>query len=613
MHNSLRPFLACALILVVAAPSCATSQKSAPSAPAASQTVVPLDTSDLKNSRYRPVAGTRGMVVSDDRVASEWGAEILRRGGNAIDAAVATGFALAVTRPHFGSLGGGGFLLYCPAPKSSQAQKCQIIDYRETAPAAASPETYRKNGKADPRLAQVGALASGVPGVTAGLLSALEKFGSKPRKQLLERPIALARQGVLVTHYMEKNAVESWDDFNSATQRILGCPEKSGRGKSGILKPCVAGEKITQPDLARTLEAISARGRDGFYRGAVARQLVHGLSEAGGILTTADLANYQPQVRAPITMSYEGPTGNWEIVSMPPPSNGGTGILQMFSYATQAALSGEFRDGYWSPRSLHALTHGMSLAFADRAAYFGDPGFTPVPMDQLLSRDYLARRWTSTFKSSRANIPSEGGLGPAPGAPPAGQHTTHFSVIDAQGNAVAVTTTINGVYGSGFTPPGTGVIMNNEMDDFSLEPGVANQFGLVGSHANAVAPGKRPLSSMSPTIARDVQGNNRVVIGAAGGPRITTSVFQALFNRLYFGLPLPEAMHLPRIHHQWKPARVLFEKGAYPASIRESLRDMGYAVEESAGSGIIHALERQPGGRVWGVPEPRGEGAAVSE
>lgn len=553
--------------------------------------------------RYRPVAGTRGMVVSDDRVASEWGAEVLRQGGNAVDAAVATALAMAVTRPHYASLGGGGFMVYCPAPKDGKAQSCHTLDYREESPAKAHRDMYIIDGKARGDLSLDGATASGVPGVPAGLMTALEKFGTMPRQKLLTRPIELARKGYLFSAHSEAAAKDRWNVMNPEGKRIFGC----GPLKDGLpAEPCEPGALIKQPDLAKVLETISKSGAEGFYKGWVAKKIADGIQKSGGYITEEDLAHYRAKWRDPVRTEYRGN----ELVSMGPPSAGGATALQMFEYAELAEESGAFDEGYGSARSIQALTHAMSLAFADRAEIFGDPDHVNVPIQKLLSQDYIQKRWKETFKPGQANWPKSAGLSVLPKESP---NTTHFSVVDRHGNAVAITTTVNNNFGSAFVPPGTGVVMNDEMDDFSIQPGVPNLFGLVGTEANAIGPRKRPLSSMSPTIVRDAQGNARLVIGAQGGPRITTAVFLALFHRLRFNMGFTDAVIAPRFHHQWKPMTLMLESNGFSAETREALRKMGYDVVDMSTSGKLHAIERFPNGRTWGVPDPRAEGAAVAE
>jgi gamma-glutamyltranspeptidase/glutathione hydrolase len=544
--------------------------------------------------RYRPVVGLRGMIVADDRQAAEWGAQILRQGGNAMDAAAAVGFMLAVTRPQYGSLGGGGFMVFCP----NGPRPCHAIDYRERAPKAAARDMFVREGKAVAALSRDGALAAGVPGVPAGLLLAIEKFGRLPRAKILAEPIRAARSGVLVSGSTEAAAQDRWDVMNAEGKRLFGCAV----AKDGALLPCRPGTKLVQPELAHVLELISARGTSGFYHGEVAKRIAAGIRQGGGIMTEQDLADYRPVQREPWRGKFRG----YEVVTMPPPSAGGTGLLQMLRYAELA--EGEFAEGALSARSIHAMTYAMSLAFADRARAFGDPDHVRVPVAKLLDPEYLAGKWRS-FDAGRAKVAEESAV-PAPEP----VHTTLFSVIDAEGNAVGVTTTVNDNFGSAFVPPGTGVVMNDEMDDFSAQPGVPNLFGLVGAEANAVAGGKRPLSSMSPTIVRDLKGNNRIVLGAQGGPRITTAVFQVLMNRLQFGMPLTDAVIAPRFHHQWKPEALMLERYGLPADVRTRLSAMGYQLKEMVAGARTAAVERFPeNGRVWGAWDPRTEGGAVAE
>lgn len=552
-----------------------------------------------EHSRAHVTTSTGGMVVADDAIGAQWGAEILARGGNAVDAAVATIFAMSVTRPQFASLGGGGFLVHCPPVRAGKKSDCTSVDFREKAPAAATRDMYLRNGKADTKLSQDGALASGVPGVPAGLLLALEKFGTRPRAELLRKPIALARDGTLMSTGTERTAADRWKEMNPEAQRIWGCGKKT--------EPCPPGVRVRQPDLARVLEALAQKGAPGFYEGSVARAIAQGLKAAGGILTEADLRHYRPTIRPAITAA---PFHGLEIVTMGPPSSGGTLLLQLLQFTDLAAHQGELQNGPGSVRAIHALAHGMQLAFADRAEVFGDPEFTQVPVARLTSPEYLAQRWNTYSRSTIARRLAPG----MTAAPVERQHTTHISVIDRHGGAVAVTVTVNDNFGSGFVPPGTGVVMNNQMDDFSVSPGVPNLFGLVGAEANAVQAGKRPLSSMSPTIARDAKsGEVRFVLGAAGGPRIITSVFQTLVNRLEFGMSLPDAVAFPRFHHQWKPAKLKVERYGFPAEVRSGLTSLGYELDDSDHLAVIHALERFPNGRIWGVPDPRGEGFTAPE
>lgn len=556
-----------------------------------------------EHARFRPVVGTRGMVVSDDAIASEWGVEILRRGGNAIDAAVATAFMLSVTRPHYGSLGGGGFMLYCPKSSRGTPARCEVLDYRERAPFAAHRNMYLIDGKARSDLAQDSAMAPGTPGVVAGLLGALEKWGTKSRIELLARPIQIARGGFPFSSYTERVARDRWSVFNAEAKHLMSC----GSGRD---EPCRPGQIFRQKALADVLLEISHKGIDGFYSGWVAKKIVEGLKKDGGILSLDDFARYSVSFRAPV----HGNFGGFDVVSMPPPSAGGTVLLQMLTYADLANDQGAFKLGYGSVPSIHALTHAMALAYYDRAELFGDPDFVSVPLDRLLSESYLKKRFQKTYRPDRANIPEmKPTQDPNRFAFNESDETTHFSVVDAEGNAVAVTTTVNHNFGSGQVPPGTGIFMNNEMDDFAIQPGTANSFGLVQGEQNAIAPQKRPLSSMTPTIVRDKQGNNRIVLGAAGGPKITTSVFLTLINRLLFGMSITDAVNAPRFHHQWRPATLMVERFGFAPEVRAGLAEMGYEVQSITESARMHVLERFTDGRTVGAPDRRAEGAAVAE
>ena len=577
------------LILLSFAMSALESCSSSPSSSSDIQRLAP------GSSRFMSVTGTKGMVVADDRVAAEWGTQILDQGGNAVDAAVATAFAMSVTRPHFASLGGGGFFVYCPHGK-----ECTTIDYREKSPAAIGRDFYLRHvraGQAPTDLSQNGALASGVPGVTAGLLMALEKYGKLSRSQILKLPIELARRGYRFSGHSEVAALDRWNEMNPEAKRLFGCDAK----------PCDPGTTIRQPDLAKVLAEIEKHGAAGFYHGWVAHKIIAGLAASGGVMTEADLAAYDAKIRKPLRGHYRG----YEIISMPPPSSGGVLLLQLLGYAERAHAAGAFTQGFGSVAEIHAVAHAMGLAFADRAKYLGDSDQFSVPTEQLIAPQYLDHQWKS-FSSGHAALPK------APGEPlkefmKEPEHTTHLSVVDAEGNAVSLTTTVNDNFGSGFVPPGTGIVMNNQMDDFSVQPGLPNMYGLIGSEANAIAPGKRPLSMMTPTIVRDDNGEVRLVLGAQGGPRIASAVFQTILNRYEFGMSLMDAVTSPRVHEQWRPEELRLEVWGFPLEVTTGLTHLGYRLQEMVDVGRIQALERLPSGRVFGAPDPRAEGAAVAQ
>ncbi len=561
--------------------------------------------SDASQSRYHPVVNHAGMIASDDRIASEWGAEILRQGGNAMDAAIATEFMLSVTRPHWAALGGGGFVIYCPKPENKTKQPCAALDFREKAPKASTRDMYVVDSKPRSDLSQTHPLSIGVPGVVAGMALAHEKWGKLPFAKLLSRPIEVAQKGARITGYMEYLLNERWATFNEDSRKIFSCGRRTSDSEAKPA-PCLAGDTFKQPELAQTLSEISKKGKDGFYTGAVAMKLSHEVRLAGGILTEEDLKTYEPKLREPLRGEYRG----MEIVTMGPPSAGGAGVISLLKYAALADKAGEFAEGYGSARAIQAIATGMKLTFADRAEYFGDPDFVDVPLTNLLSDSYIDERWGSAFQRPMKSIDR-----------PEFQRdmrdnnheTTHFSVVDKEGNAVSTTITVNYAFGSGFMPKGTGVIMNDQMDDFSLQPGVPNQYGLVGAEANAIAPGKRPLSSMSPTIVRDQNGEARIVIGAQGGPKITTAVFQSLLNRLRFGLSLMDAMYVPRFHHQWKPNVLMLERNGFAPEVVKKLEAQGNEIRWVITNGKMHAIERSPEGNVMGIADLRDEGTAVGE
>lgn len=552
------------------------------------------DPVNLIESRALPATGTHGMVVAADPTAAEWGAEILRAGGNAVDAAVATAFALSVSRPHLASLGGGGFLVFCPKPQAGRPSSCHVIDYRETAPSKAAADTFLKAAGEDGKpQARTGALASGTPGTVAGLLLALEKYGKMPRTRVLERPISLAERGIPFSTDTEKSAANRWNDFNSDGKKLFGCGKKEA--------PCAVGSVLKQPDLAKVLREISKNGKNGFYRGWVAQKIASSIQASGGLISETDLASYQPKERMPLS----GKFGDYEVVTMPPPSGGGIVLLQLLRYAELAKREGHLSEGTGSSQTIHTLSHAMALAYVDRAHHFADADFSPFQPGAFLNENYLASRW-KTFSADHASLPSataDVSLDP-------NRHTTHLSVIDREGNAVALTTTINDLFGSGFIVGGTGIVMNNEMDDFRLDP--RPEAGTVFLR-NLIEPGKKPLSSMSPTIVRDGSGNARIVLGAAGGTRIPVSIFLTLLNRLEFGMSLPDAMEAPRFHHQWRPNRLYFERYGLSADVKRALIQKGYALEAAGHLATMNGLERLPNGRVWGMSDSRGDGAAAAE
>ncbi|HYE97778.1 MAG TPA: gamma-glutamyltransferase [Planctomycetota bacterium] len=515
----------------------------------------------------------RGVVASPEPHASAVGADVLRRGGNAVDAAVAVHFALAVTFPNAGNLGGGGFMLAWVDGRPA------AIDYRETAPAAATRDMFLgADGEVVPRRSLDTALAVGVPGSVAGMALAHRRFGTLPWRDLLQPAIRLAEDGWIV---------DDWSGRSFASET---------RNNFREFFNVRAGERLVQKDLARTLRRIAERGADGFYRGATARLIAEEMQRSGGLITEADLARYEAKERAPVRGTYRG----LEVVSMPPPSSGGVALLQLLQMLEPRPI-----PPFHSAPHIHFFAELEKRVFADRSHHLGDPDVVNVPVAGLTARKYAVERsWDLEY--DRRSDPSS----IRPGVP---EETTHFSIVDRWGNAVANTTTLNGNYGCGLVVRGAGFLLNNEMDDFSAKPGAPNMFGATGGAANAIAPGKRMLSSMTPTIVlRD--GRPWLVLGTPGGTTIFTSVFQVIVNRVDYKMPLPEAVAAPRFHHQWPPLKagedpIFFEQE--PAA-RAELEKLGYAIRLRGRIGDVQAVEID-GRSARGVSDPRGIGLVSAE
>jgi len=533
------------------------------------------------------VVGQRGLVVAQERLAAEIGRDVLRKGGNAVDAAVATGFAMAVTYPRAGNLGGGGFMVI-----HRTGGKAVAIDYRETAPQAATRDMFLgANGKPDDAKSRDSALGIGVPGTVAGLALALEKYGSGKftLAEIVQPAIALARDGFAVADDLA-DTLPQWSPRLMrwpSTQRVFLKPDGS---------PLREGDRLVQADLAVTLQAIATQGPKGFYQGEVAAKLSRAVREAGGLITPEDLNAYQPVIRPPVRGSYRG----YDIVSMPLPSSGGTVLIETLNILEGFTL-GERPQG--SVPSLHLLIEAMKRAYADRARYLGDPAFVDAPLSRLLDKDFAAVQRAS-IDPDRAT-PSAIVLPP----PREGQNTTHFSVVDAAGNAVSNTYTLNFPYGVGLIADGTGVLLNNELDDFTAAPGASNAFGLVGFEANLPGPGKRPLSSMSPTL---VLKDGRVVLitGSPGGSRIISAVLQVIVNVLDYRMDVASAVAAPRLHHQWLPDEVRVERGFDPA-ILAALEAKGHRIVTPLGQTSANSIMLTPQG-VVGAPDPRTRGATAA-
>lgn len=509
--------------------------------------------------RFHPVVGEAGLVVSQEAVASAVGADILQRGGNAVDAAVATGFALAVTLPQAGNLGGGGFMLvHLAKPNKSIA-----IDYREMAPAAAHRDLFvGADGQVDTELARFSHRSAGVPGTVAGLIHAQERYGTMPLAEVLTPAIALADEGIVVTRALAFSLAEAKPRLgkSSAAAGYFLLPDGSA--------PKV-GQRWRQADLATTLQRIAKGGRKAFYEGEIAARIVAEMTAHDGLITAADLAAYQVVEREPVRGSYRG----YQIATMPPPSSGGVHLVQMLNILEGWDLVAQ---GHNSAAYLHRLIESMRRAYADRSRYLGDPDFVPVPVAQLTAKDYAARL-RAAIDTEKATPSSA--VAPGLEIPAESPQTTHFSVWDKHGNVVSNTYTLNFSYGSGIAVAGAGFLLNNEMDDFSAQPGAPNAYRLLGGEANAIAPRKRPLSSMTPTILfRD--GKPVLATGSPGGPVIITAVLQTILNVVDFGMNVADASAQPRIHHQWQPDEVYYETGISPDTLK-LLQGMGHRMVPS--------------------------------
>lgn len=495
---------------------------------------------------------SNGMVSSRSDIASEVGKDIMAQGGNAIDAAVAVGFALAVTYPSAGNIAGGGFMVMRTADG-----EVFTLDFREKAPATAHRDMFlNENGEVDRRLSLNSLQASGVPGSVAGLLEALDRFGSLPRETVLAPAIALAEDGFILNEDLAsqfENNLPRFAPYPSSLQIF----SKDGQAYQ-------AGERWIQAELAASLKRIAEQGRDGFYSGETADLLVASMQQNNGLITHEDLLAYEPVWREPVNGTYRG----YEIWSMPTPSSGGILIIEMLNMLEAYDL-GEL--GWGSTETLHLMIEAQRRAYADRAQHLGDPDFYEVPSETLLSKTYARER----FADFDANHASESEAVDANRWPAESLETTHYSVVDSEGNAVSITTTLNSSYGNKFVVPGTGFLLNNEMDDFSSSPNVANNFGLIGRVANEIQPGKRMLSSMSPTIV-EKDGELFLITGSPGGSTIINTVLQVILNTIDHGMDIEAAVSSPRIHHQWFPNIVRFEDGAISSAVLSALRSMGH-------------------------------------
>ncbi|GAW95595.1 MULTISPECIES: gamma-glutamyltransferase [Colwellia] len=535
-----------------------------------------------------PVIGRKGMVVSQKRIASEVGADILRQGGNAIDAAVAVGFALAVVLPRAGNLAGGGFMLVHLAEQN----KTIAIDYRETAPALAYKDLFLdKYGTPIVNKSLKSLSASGVPGTVAGLHYALENYGSMSWAEVIKPAEKLARNGVVVDDDMAR--------FFYKEQIFLANSAETCRVYlKANCKPYLAGELFIQEDLADSLVYLQKQGKAGFYQGDIAKKIVAIMAQGDGLITAKDLADYTVKEVAPIRGTFHG----YEILTMPPPSSGGVHLIQMLNMFESLDLDG-IQQG--SAAMIHLQTEIFKRAFADRSTFLGDPDFVQVPSKGLTSKKY-AQALSENIKRNKITPSSDIKAGqPNKYESP---DTTHFSVMDAAGNVVSSTYTLNHNYGSGIIIPGTGILLNNTMDDFSLKPGRPNSYGLIGGTANAIEANKRPLSSMTPTIVLK-DGKPYIATGTPGGSKIITAVFQQLVNVLYFEMNIAEATNAPRVHHQWQPD-ILYVERNIPADTVDNLKTMGYTVKVSSSLGSLQTIMKH-NGVFLGAADPRRPGAAA--
>ncbi|MGB3849187.1 MAG: gamma-glutamyltransferase [Tunicatimonas sp.] len=545
----------------------------------------------MKEVPLDPLVGViadSAMVVSAHPLASQVGLDILQQGGNAVDAAIGVQFALAVVFPVAGNIGGGGFMVIREAEGLTDC-----LDYREKAPLAATRNMYLdEDGNVVEDLSTRGHLAAGVPGSVAGMFRAHEKYGSLPMEQLIQPAIDLAAQGFELTEKEAENLNGNQENFTQYNP----VPPAFFLSEAGWQ----AGDTIVMTDLARTLTLIRDQGQAGFYEGETADKIVAEMERGNGIITHEDLQSYQAKFRPPVTVQYD----SFRIISMPPPSSGGIALAQLLNSVAPYPVADM---GHNTAPTVHLMAEAERRVYADRATHLGDPDFHPVPQAKLLEKAYSAARMKS-FLTDEAT-PSSAVSAGSP-APVESSETTHFSVVDAAGNAVSVTTTLNGGYGSKVVVAGAGFLLNNEMDDFSIKPGFPNMFGLVGGEANAIVPEKRMLSSMTPTI---VEKNDELymVVGTPGGSTIITSVFQTFLNVVEHGMGMQAAVTAKRFHHQWRPDTIFTENEAFTPAVTQQLEAMGHAVMERGNIGRVDAILVLPGGNLEGGADPRGDDTAV--
>lgn len=530
-----------------------------------------------------PKSFKNGVVVSAHPEASKVGLAILEKGGNAIDAAIAVEFSLAVVYPNAGNIGGGGFLVYRDA-----SGKTDALDYREKAPMKATEQMYwDKDGNAITDLSLYGQLASGVPGTVDGMVKAHTKYGKLPWKDLVQPAIDLASKGFKLTEIQANELTKHYTDFKKYNKVANAFVAK---------QTWITGDLLVQKDLAKTLTAIQKNGRKGFYEGKVADLIVKEMKRGNGMISHEDLKNYQAVWRTTVSGDYKG----YKMISMPPPSSGGIALVSLFHSIEKYPLK---QWGFQSESTVQAMVEAERRVYADRAEHLGDPDFYNVPQNQLLDRTYNVARMNdvSFEKATPSSVVKAGEL-----KGKESEETTHYSIVDAQGNAVSATTTLNNSYGSLIVVGGAGFLLNNEMDDFSVKPGVPNMYGLVGGKANAIEPQKRMLSSMSPSIV-EKNGKLFMVVGTPGGSTIITSVFQTILNVIEFDMTMQEAVAAPRFHHQWLPDRVDVEQKALTPTVRKALENKGYILKERTNYGRVDGILVNPNGSYQAGADPRGD------
>lgn len=559
----------------------ATAQATAPAVTQTAAAQAAAAAYDFELDVFHPVIAKNGMVASEQELATQIGVDILKAGGNAVDAAVAVGFALAVALPNAGNIGGGGFMMVHDA----RSGKDIALDFREVAPKGASRNMYLDaGGKVIDGKSLYTHYAVGVPGTVAGMTHALSRWGSMPLARVMAPAIALADKGYPVSVTLAKTLEQEKKNMGRwpATQAVFW--------KNGA--PLQSGERLVQKDLAQSLRLISQQGAKAFYEGAIAQKIVTEMAPHANALSLQDLRDYKVAEREPVRGSYRG----YQIVTMPPPSSGGAHLIQILNMMERWPMN---QWGADSAQSVHYMTEAMKLAYADRSEYLGDPDFVKIPLKGLVSKSY-ASELAASIKPQQARPGKD--IRPGRPQPYESDQTTHYSVVDKAGNAVAVTYTLNTNFGSGIVARGTGILLNNEMDDFSAKPGVANAYGLVGGDANAVQAGKRPLSSMTPTLVLK-DGKPVLVTGSPGGARIITTVLQQVVNHIDFGMNPAEAAATPRFHHQWTPDELRVEKGFSPDTLA-LLRQWGHKVALKASMGRTQTIEIRDG-LLRGASDPR--------